>query len=222
MAYLPRSGEQLASLTISNSALEPEEFRNMELGAKWDIRPDLSATVAVYRLDRGNVAIVDPTDPTKLVLAEGDSQRVRGLELGLAGNLTENWSLMGGYAWQDGEITQTIRTSPTQTLQAGTVLAQVPEHTFSLWNRYDFDPRWGAGLGVVARSSMFTSISNAVSLPGCARLDGAIFLQLNDRVQMQLNVENLLDQNYYASANSDNNISPGSPRAFNLGLNLSF
>jgi catecholate siderophore receptor len=222
IAYLPRSGEQLASLTLSNAALEPEEFQNLELGAKWDIRPELSAMVAIYQLNRGNVAIVNPEDPTELILADGDSQRARGIELGLAGKLTDNWSLMGGYAWQDGEITQAIRTSPTAVIPKGTVLAQVPEHTFSLWNRYDFNPQWGVGLGVVSRSAMFASTSNAVTLPGFTRFDGALFFELNERVQLQLNVENLLDKNYYASAHNDNNISPGAPRAFNLGLNLSF
>ena len=180
IAYLPRAGEQLASLSLTNSALEPEKFRNVELGAKWDIHPDLSATMAIYQLNRSNVAVVDPDNPTELILSEGDSQRVRGVELGVSGNLSENWSVMGGFAFQDAEITRDIRTSATQVIRAGTVLAQVPRQTFSLWNRYDFNPRWGVGLGVVARSSMFASTSNAVTLPGFARLDGAVFFQLNE------------------------------------------
>ena len=222
IAYLPRAGEQLASLSLTNSALEPEKFRNVELGAKWDFHPDLSATMAIYQLNRSNVAVVNPDNPTELILSEGDSQRVRGVELGVSGNLSENWSVMGGFAFQDAEITRDIRTSATQVIRAGTVLAQVPRQTFSLWNRYDFNPSWGVGLGVVARSSMFASTSNAVTLPGFARLDGAVYFQLNDLAQLQLNVENLFDSSYYASAHNDNNISPGSPRAFNLGINLSF
>lgn len=39
---------------------------------------------------------------------------------------------------------------------------------------------------------------------------------------MQLNVENLLDKQYYATAHSDNNITPGSPRAVRLGLTANF
>jgi catecholate siderophore receptor len=221
-AFLPRSGEQLASLSATNQSLEPEEFNNLELGAKWDVSSTLSATAAIYRLTRSNVAVVDLLDSTKLVLLAGDSQRVDGIELGLSGKINENWSVMGGFAYQDAHTTRDVETAPGIVLPAGRILAQVPRRTFSLWNRYDFNPRWGAALGVIARDKMFTSTSNAVTLPGYARVDGAVFFAVNENVQMQLNVENLLDKEYFASAHSDTNISPGSPRAVNLGLHLGF
>ena len=221
-AFLPRSGEQLGSLSLTNQALEPEEFNSLELGAKWDISPTLAATAALYRLTRSNVAIVDPLDSTKLVLLSGDSQRVQGIELGLSGKISEKWSVMGGFAYQDAQTTQDVETSPGTVLPTGRVLAQVPRRTFSLWNRYDFNPRWGAALGVIARDKMFTSTTNAIILAGYARVDGAVFFELNENIQMQLNVENLLDKEYFASAHSDTNISPGSPRAVNLGLHLNF
>jgi catecholate siderophore receptor len=222
VAYLPRSGEQLASLTATNAALEPEKFENLELGAKWQFTPELTATAAVYRLGRANVAVVDPDDSTRLVVLPGDSQRVQGVELGLSGDIGDSWHVMGGYAWQKGEITRDIRTSLTTLLREGTELAQVPRHSFSLWNRVDLGQRWGAGLGIVARSTVYTSTSNAVVLPGYVRADAAVFYSLTDTVALQLNVENLFGIRYFASANSDNNITPGSPRAFSLGLNLDF
>jgi catecholate siderophore receptor len=222
VAYLPRSGEQLASLTATNAALEPEKYENLELGAKWQFSPELSATAAIYQLSRSNVAVVDPDDSTRLVVLPGDSQRVQGVELGLSGDIGERWHVMGGYAWQKGEITRDIRTSPATLLREGTELAQVPRHSFSLWNRVDLGQRWGAGLGLVARSKVYASTSNAVVLPGYVRADAAVFYSLTDTVALQLNVENLFDVRYYSSANSDNNISPGSPRAFSLGLNLDF
>ena len=36
LSFLPRAGEQLSSLSLTNQALDPEEFRNHEVGAKWD------------------------------------------------------------------------------------------------------------------------------------------------------------------------------------------
>ena len=221
-AFLPRSGEQLGSLSLTNQALEPEEFNNLELGAKWDINPTLAATAAVYRLNRSNVAVVDPLDATKLVLLAGDSQRVEGVELGLSGQISEKWSVMGGFAYQDAHTTQEVETSPGMKLPAGRILGQVPRRTFSVWNRYDFNPRWGAALGVIARDKMFTSTTNVITLAGYARVDGAVFFELNQNIQMQLNIENLFDKEYFASAHSDTNISPGSPRAVNLGLHLRF
>ncbi|MCX7195177.1 MAG: TonB-dependent siderophore receptor, partial [Proteobacteria bacterium] len=55
LAYVPRAGEQLTSLTVTNKALEPEKFKNVEIGAKWDVQPNLALTTAVFNLDRTNV-----------------------------------------------------------------------------------------------------------------------------------------------------------------------
>jgi catecholate siderophore receptor len=216
MTYLPRSGQQLSSLTPSNAALDPEEYENYELGAKWDARPDLSLTAAVYQLDRTNVAIPDPLDPTVSILADG--ARTRGVELGLAGQVTEAWSVFGGYSYQDGELTATA--SPTAL--DGATLAQLPEHKFSLWNRYQFTPAWGVGLGLMYQSEMFTSTDNTVTLPSFTRVDAAVFYSLNDRIQAQLNVENLLDEDYFAYAHNNNNITPGSPLSVRAGVTVAF
>ncbi len=216
VAFQPRAGEQLGSLTESNRALDPEEFRNVELGMKWDLRRNLSATAAIYRLERTNVAITDAADPTRSVLVDG--QRAKGLELSLAGKLAPQWRLIGGYAYQDGEYTST----QSATIVRGARLAQLPRHTFSLWNRYDIDAKWGAGLGVVASSSFFPSADNAVTVPGFARVDAAIHYAVTPDVRLQLNVENLFDREYFASAHSNNNIMPGSPRALRVSVNASY
>ena len=126
--------------------------------------------------------------------------------------------MMGGYAWQDGEVTRAL--SPS--IPAGTRLPQVPRHSASLWNRYDFSPMWGVGLGAIYRGEIYTSTSNNVRLSGFTRYDAALYLTLNERVQMQVNVENLFNKAYFASAHNDNNISPGSPRAGYLSVNLAF
>lgn len=216
LAYAPRAGDQLSSLTASNKAFDPEQFKNLELGAKWDIRPDLTASAAVYQLDRSNVAIADPLDVTKTILVDG--QRSKGVELGISGKITGDWSIMGGYAYQDAKITKT----QTATIKAGARLAQVPAHSVSLWNRYNFTPAWGAGLGLVYRGAIFPSTDNTVVLPGFTRIDAALYYVINKNLNLQVNVENLLDKNYYASANSNNNITPGSPRGVRLGLNAKF
>lgn len=216
VAYVPRAGEQLASLTATNAAFDPEKFTNAEIGLKWDLTPRLAATAAVYRLDRSNVVVPDPSDATRSILVKG--QRVEGLELGLSGQITDNWRVIAGYAWQDGEVLQT----QSATVRAGASLAQLPRNSFSLWNRYDLSPRWGFGLGALYRSPIFAAADNLVELPGFTRYDGALFFRINENLDTQLNIENLLDRKYYASAHNNNNITPGSPRAFRLSLNARF
>lgn len=216
IAYVPRAGDQLASLTLTNQALKPEKFENYEVGAKYDILPDLSATLAFYQLDRRNVLATDPNNSAVSFLVDG--QRVRGMELGLSGNISDDWKVIGGYALQDGEITKNISSSAL----AGNTLAQVPKHTFSLWNRYDITSQWGVGLGSVYRSKIFASTDNTVTLPGFLRFDAAVYYKPTNNVQLQVNIENLFDKKYYAFADNNTNITPGSPIAANAVVSVKF
>jgi catecholate siderophore receptor len=216
LTYVPRAGEQLSSLTLSSQALDPEKFTNYEAGVKWDLRPHLAFTAAAYHLDRTNVVIPDPVDPARSLLVDG--QRTRGIEVGLTGQVTDAWRLTGGYAYQDGVITETL----SATAPAGAVLPQLPRHTFSLWNRVEFSRVWAAGLGVVSRDDMFTSTDNSVVLPSFVRADAAVFATLSRHLQAQLNIENLFDASYYASAHNNFNITPGSPRALRLSVTTRF
>jgi catecholate siderophore receptor len=222
VTYLPRSGEQLASLTPGTQALDPEEFKNYEIGAKWDITPRLSATAAAFRLGRSNVAVVDPIDPTQMILFAGDSQRTEGLELSLSGEITPTWQVVASYTYQDAVITRDIRTGPTSVTPEGTELAQSPKHMAGLWNRFELSERWGLGLGAIYRSRSFASTSNQVTLRSYSRFDGAVYYAVNENVDLQLNVENLFDKTYFPSAHSDSNITPGAPRSYYLSARFAF
>lgn len=210
-SFVPRSGAQLASLTPTNAAFDPEEFENVEVGAKWDLNSALSLTAAVFQLDRTNVVIPDPNDPTTSILVDGQS--TEGVELGIGGRIGDAWSIQGGYARQDGHLTERL---------GGTRLAQLPKHVASLWNRYDFTPAWGVGLGVIYQSAMFAAADNLVTLPDFTRVDAAVFYAPTERLRMQVNLENVFDEDYYPYAHNNNNITPGSPLAVRFGVTASF
>jgi catecholate siderophore receptor len=214
-AYLPSSGDQFASLTVITQQMKPEQFTNSEVGAKWDATSELSLTTAVYRLDRTNTRATDPNDPTRIV--QTGSQRTKGYEFGINGTITRAWKIAGGYAHQRAFVT-----SATTAARAGAQVAQVPRHTFSLWNNYQLLPRVGAGLGIIRRTDMFAAIDNAVILPGYTRADAAAFCSLSERTRLQVNVENLFDRRYFANADSNTNISPGSPRTVRVALSAGF
>ncbi len=67
VSYLPSSGDQFSSLTSITQQIKPEKFTNYEIGAKWDVRRDLTLTTAVYRQDRTNTRASDPNDPTRIL-----------------------------------------------------------------------------------------------------------------------------------------------------------
>lgn len=218
-AFIP-SGETLA-LSTSNADLAPEKATNWEIGAKWELTPRLSATAALFRLDRANVKSKDPDDSTKLVLS--GLQRTEGVEVGLQGQVNAHWQIYAGYANLDAHVVKATGGSATSAaVPAGTAVALVPRNAASLWNRYDFGGGWAAGLGLVYQSRVFASSSNAVRLPSFARADGAVYYQIDKKTRLALNVENLFDRHYYATAGGDNNIVIGTPRAAQLTLSTAF
>ncbi len=214
-SYLPQSGDQFSGLTITTESLKPERFDNYELGAKWEPVEGLLATVAIYRLDRTNTRATDPANPQLTVLT--GEQRSKGIELGLERSISDDWQISAGYAWQKAEITETTTAAPE-----GREVPLVPRHSFSLWSRYDFTRQLSAGLGVVARSKSYASISNAVKLDGYARVDAAIFYQVTKDIEAQVNVENIFGADYFPNAHSDNNIAPGAPTNVKAAVRLSF
>ena len=213
-SYLPSAGDQFSSLDVTSESLKPERFDNYEIGAKWEPIPGLLATVALYRLDRTNTRALDPL--TNLTVLTG-AQRSKGLEIGLERNITDKWQVSAGYAFQEAEIRRTTAAAPR-----GREVPLVPRHQFSVWNRYNLNKALGFGLGVIAASKSFASISNAVTLPGFARVDAAIFYALADGFEAQVNVENLLGADYFATAHSDNNIAPGAPATARATLRFRF
>ena len=212
-SFLPRSGDQFLSLSPTQQNLEPEQFINHEVGAKWDIGPDLNLTAAVFRLDRVNATTPEPMNP--LVTINVGETRTEGLELSLTGRVRSNWQVSGGYSWLDARLqgNEAVR------------LAQTPKQQFSLWNRYDLSRRLGFGLGVIHQSSQFAAIRTSAAttrLPALTRLDAAVFFRVSDTVQLQLNIENLLDTAYFSDAHNNFNISTGAPLNARLTLTSRF
>ena len=222
LSYLPRTGEQLTSLTSTIKSFDPEKFTNIELGLKYDFLQSFSISSAIYHLKRSKMVITDPSNSSNTIIVDG--QVTKGFELGVAGKLFDSYSMYGGYTYQDAEITKTQGTGSTQ-IESGTTLGHVPKHIFSLWNKYEFNETWGAALGIVSRSDMFAvtpTVSTAVKLPGYTRLDAAIYANINKQTKLQLNIENLLDKTYYQSAHNNNNIMYGYPLTAKATLTYTF
>lgn len=213
VSHLPSAGDQFSSLTATTQSLEPERFTNRELGAKWDATPALTLTAALFQLDRTNSTAHDPANPALLV--QTGAQCASGYELGVTGDVRDGWQVAGGFASQ-----RAILTSATTAGPAGATAPLVPHYTASLWNRLQLSSSTGVGLGLVHQSSMFAAIDNSVVVPAFTRADAAAFLTLAREVRLQLNVENLFDARYYASAQGNNNIMPGAPRTARLSVTV--
>ena len=210
-SFLPQAGDQFLILSPDSSQFEPEKFTNYEIGAKWAPLDKVLVTAAIFRLERTNIRAVDPTDPTLTVLA-GES-RAEGFEIGAVGEVADFWKANLGYTYLDGELLNDNAFGA-----AGQRLQQLPEHSISAWNRFDLSEQLGFGLGVIHQSQQFASFSNDVVLPSYWRVDAAAYYTVSEQLSIQLNIENLLDEDYYPSAHGDNNIQPGDPFTARIGV----
>lgn len=210
-SFLPQAGDQFLVLSPDRTQFEPEKFTNYEIGAKWAPLDNVLVNAAIFRLERTNIRAVDPTDPTLTVLA-GES-RAEGFEVGAVGEVTDFWKANLGYTYLDGELLNDNAFG-----SAGQRLQQLPRHSVSAWNRFDFNDQLGLGLGIIHQSEQFASFSNDVVLPSYWRVDAAAYYTVSDRLSLQLNIENLFDEDYYPSAHGDNNIQPGEPFSARIGV----
>ena len=211
-SFLPQSGDQFTVLDATTASLAPEEFRNLELGAKWDLSDRLALTAALYQLDRRNTRAADPVTGNTVLTG---SSRARGFEAALVGQLAPHLQVTLGYALQNGEIRTTTAAAP-----AGRSLATLPRHQVSAFARYNLSDRFGMALGVLHQSGQYATISNEVRLPAFTRIDAAAYYDVSDRLTLQLNVENLTDAGYFLSAHTDNNISTGKPLSAKLTVRV--
>ena len=216
--YLPRSGDQLTGLSVTNQNLAPEIYQNYEVGAKWDIMPAFNVQAAVFQLDRDNVlALSDPNNASSPTVPVG-RQRTRGVELSAAGNITKAVSMVAAYTYSDGKFLDNV----SGTVLAGNLIPNMPKHSASLWTRIDPLPDVGAAVGVIYAGKRFASTDNFVALPDYTRVDAALYYTISPQLSAQLNVENVFNTRYYLYAHSNNNITPGAPTAFKVSLNAKF
>jgi catecholate siderophore receptor len=216
--YLPRGGDQLTSLSVTNQNLAPEKYQNYEIGAKWDILPAFNVQAAVFQLDRDNVlALSDPNNAGSPSVPVG-RQRTRGVELSAAGAISKAISLVAAYTYSDGKFLDNV----SGTVLASNVLPNMPKHSASLWTRIDPIPDFGAAVGVIYAGKRYAATDNFVVLPSYTRVDAAFYYTISPELNAQLNVENIFNAHYYRYAHNNNNITPGSPTIFKISLNAKF
>lgn len=199
-SFLPRSGEQFASLGGGADALEPDQFSNLEAGVKWDFLDSLSLTAAIFEIEESSPQPND-NDPETLDVVDS---KIQGFELQLQGEVMPGWSVSAGYSYLDGE--QQSRTGPT-----GLRPRELPENMFSIWNSVDVTDRFGIGLGLTHQDESFVDNGNNAVLPAYTRVDAAAWYDVTEDWRVQVNVENLTDTDYFPNSHSTHQVSVGAP-----------
>ncbi|OAI11238.1 ligand-gated channel [Methylomonas koyamae] len=190
---------------------DPQIGEQFEAGIKtrlFDQR--LLATLAYYHLEKDNILVNDLSTPDPFDKI-ANLQRSQGIELDMTGYLSNNFSLIGSYAFTDARVLKDYSGATR-----GNRLNNVPEHSGSLWLRYDANgyaakDGFSAGLGGVAAGQREGDNANSFQMPGYVRMDAFLAYKHKiggSRITAQFNIRNLLDKEYYESTDPDSNVAP--------------
>jgi len=202
----------------SSQAFDPEEGIAHEVGVKYELpEHDLSVTAALFHITKENVLTSDPVDSNYQVAA-GEA-RSRGFDISVAGNITPQWRMIGGYAYVDAEVTE----SSSASMPVGTRLANVPRHSFNLLDTYEFaeGPLAGLGVGMGVKyvgDRKGGATSTAFDMDAYTTVDLLAYYPLTERVRLNLNLNNLFDEEYEERAWGNIWAYPGAPRTLQAGI----
>ncbi|EMR6450774.1 TonB-dependent siderophore receptor [Enterobacter cloacae] len=203
--------------------LPPETSNAYEVGAKFDLFDGITANIALFDIHKRNVLYNESVGGETIAKTAG-RVRSQGVEVDLAGSLTENTNIIASYGYTDAKVLE----DPDY---AGKPLPNVPRHTGSLFLTYDIHNAiggntltlGGGGHGVSRRSA-----TNGADyyLPGYFVADAfvAYKMKLQYPVTLQVNVKNLFDKTYYTSSIATNNLGNqiGDPREVQFTVKMAF
>ena len=160
---------------LNSANARVQESINYEIGGKWEFNDRLLATAALFRTERQNVAFSGRSsmlDATSLGLQGYGEQIVQGIEVGLSGQITEQWSIFAGALFMETEREHSAQldlyrcwaqpgdyglanTDAGRALcdadlhgTRGEELSFAPEFSANLWTTYAFDFGLTIGGGV--------------------------------------------------------------------------
>ncbi len=204
----------------SSQAFDPEKGIAHEVGIKYELpEHDLSVTAALFHIIKENVLTSDPLDSNYQVAA-GEA-RSRGFDISVAGNITPQWRVIGGYAYVDAEVTE----SSSASMPVGTRLANVPRHSFNLLDTYEFadGPLAGLGIGMGVKyvgDRKGGASSTAFDMDAYTTVDLLAYYPLTERVRLNLNLNNVFDEEYEERAWGNIWAYPGAPRTLQAGISV--
>lgn len=199
----------------------PEEALQWEAGIKklW-LDGKVTTSVTLFDITKKNVLEPDPANPN-FSRAAG-TVASRGIEVDLAGNLTENLSVIASYTFDSAKIVDDLGNG-----DAGKRFNSVAPHVGNIWAKWDTAPGaqegWEFGGGVYATDDRWGNDANSWKLPGYVKLDamGAYRAVVEGhKVKFQLNIKNLTDRRYFEYSDRVQSAYYAAPRTFVGSVNF--
>jgi catecholate siderophore receptor len=211
--FVPQSGEQFSNL--GDAGLDPDEYSNLEVGVKWNVADGFNVTAAVFESQQDALRENDDSDFTDIV-----DNEIEGFELQAVRRISDQWTVSIGYTNLSGE--NTTLDGKAGTLKSGDP-AELPEDSFSIWNSFQLSEKLGFGLGAIHQGDSTPKGGSSKGIvPSFTRVDAAAYYKLNDNLRLQVNIENLLDEEYYPHAYSSHQFTVGAPLNATVSISGSF
>ncbi|MEM9422901.1 MAG: TonB-dependent receptor, partial [Pseudomonadota bacterium] len=208
-----QQGENGAPLT------DPETGQQVEAGMRlYPFNGDLSVSLTAYELTKQNVVRSNPDVPNTSLL-DGE-QRSRGVELDIAGSLSDAIDLYLSYAYTDTEIVQGANDADT-----GAQFTGIPKNKLVAWADWEFWNGYSVAYGLDYQDDHNTDLAGAAVIDGRTlhelRLRKTYVLEGVD-LNVELAARNLTDEVWYQNATNPVFIKRGEPRSFFATLRADF
>jgi iron complex outermembrane receptor protein len=197
-----------AARSRTGDALEPEESAQTELGLRFSAE-QFNGSLALFRIERLNALTADPLDSDFSV--NSGEQRVDGVEMEGRWQLNSALQLQAGYAYMDGQITE------SNDGDLGAKLGDLARHRVNLSANWQYNDDWTAFVRANYSSGRPLVTGSSWQLDAY-RLIGAGLRYQQSNWSAQLAVNNLLDELYYTASGNGFVVYPGEPQQASLQL----
>jgi len=193
-AELDASGTAYGGLVVNNTtfqALSPEQNKASEIGTKWELFDrHLLLTGALFQTDKTNARETSGGN-----IIAGAAYRVRGIDLGASGKITDRWSLFGGVVLMESRVEKSIDPA-----QIGIQLANIAHQSFNVLTKYRIGDPWEIGAQATYASKIYGGTLGATSgneLPAHWRFDGFVEYKVDKHMTAKLSANNIFNTVYY-------------------------
>ena len=224
-------GDGSDGLSAAVADLKPQDTKNLELGTKWDLFDQrLNLTAAIFHTVMNNARVTVDNGTSQ----NAGKKEINGFELGFTGQLTDAWSLYGGYTYLDSELKDNGfvcgapvgRTCPSNVYVPspynGNVFPNTAKHSANLWTTYRFPIGLTVGAGAFYSDKQYGDVANTKWIASYTRFDAMASYAIQDNISLQLNVQNLTDKTYFTKAYASHYASIAPGRSTTLALNVKF
>jgi outer membrane receptor for ferric coprogen and ferric-rhodotorulic acid len=221
------------SKDANRQLLDPVEGQSYEAGVLGGFFGGrLNARFALYRIEQDNIAEYVSGIDTDSVYRATQGATTKGVELEVAGEIRDGWSLSAGYTYNH------TRDAQGDYVYASILQTTAPQQVIRLFSSYRLAGPWDGltlGAGVNWQSEFFGQVfqpapadsvnpghSSTITQPGYTLVDAMARYRFNEHLSTTLNVKNLFDKTYYTGLGNFGTGFYGEPRSLQLTTRWDF